>query len=60
MDLQDLELCELNSRWKAVDAEGNIPVSEAKDKRRVSGVPRDTRNLVGKREDHLLRLNTTW
>ena len=24
-----------------------------------SRVPRDTRNLVGRREDHLLRLNTT-
>ena len=25
----------------------------------VSRVPRDTRNLVGKRQDHLVRLNST-
>ena len=34
-------------------------VSENMREQTVSGVPRDTRNPVGRREDHLPRLNTT-
>ena len=44
---------------KAVAKEGDSPVTEVKRKRSVSGVTRDTRNLVRRREDHLPRLNTT-
>ena len=39
--------------------EGESPVSERKTEAAVSRVPRDTRNLVGKRGDHPVRLNTT-
>ena len=41
------------------DREGEIPVSETRDKTAVSRVPRDTRNLVGMSGDHSVRLNTT-
>jgi hypothetical protein len=41
--------------------EGDNPVSEKhKDSETIPQVPRDTRNPVGIKEDHLLRLNTTW
>ena len=43
---------------KAAAKEGESPVPREV-VMPVSGVPRDTRNLVGKWEDHLLRLNTT-
>ena len=39
--------------------EGESPVSENDQRMAVSRVPRDTRNLVGMSEDHLVRLNTT-
>ncbi len=39
--------------------EGESPVVENGRQRAGSEVPRDTRNLVGSREDHLPRLNTT-
>ena len=39
--------------------EGESPVSERRVDMAGSRVPRDTWNLVGIREDHLLRLNTT-
>ena len=39
--------------------EGESPVSENDQRMAVSRVPRDTRNLVGISEDHLVRLNTT-
>ena len=39
---------------------GNSPVSENYDNQFCTRVPRDTWNLVGSREDHLPRLNTTW
>ena len=48
------------SGWKAETVEGNSPVSENHEGWLVSRVPRDTRNLVGSREDHLPRLNTKW
>ena len=40
--------------------EGKSPVSEMTEDRPGSRVPRDTRKLVGSREDHLPRLNTNW
>ena len=39
--------------------EGESPVAEIHRQRAGSKVPRDTWNLVGSREDHLPRLNTT-
>ena len=39
--------------------EGESPVREGGAGRAGSGVPRDTRNLVGRRGDHPPRLNTT-
>ena len=39
--------------------EGESPVVETVSQLAGSRVPRDTWNLAGKREDHLLRLNTT-
>ena len=38
--------------------EGESPVSEKTNDRAGSRVPRDTRNLVGSRGDHPVRLNT--
>ena len=38
--------------------EGESPVSEDGRDRTGSGVPRDMRNLVGRKGDHPLRLNT--
>ena len=41
--------------------EGESPVSETCNRSEtIPQVPRDTRNPVGIREDHLLRLNTPW
>ena len=48
------------SGMKAETKEGDSPVSESWITIWVSGVPRDTRNLVGSWEDHLPRLNTNW
>ena len=39
---------------------GNSPVSKSYNEQFCTRVPRDTWNLVGSREDHLPRLNTTW
>ena len=39
--------------------EGESPVPEIETETAVSGVPRDTWNLVGNQGDHPLRLNTT-
>ena len=39
--------------------DGKSPVGEIVQKEGVSRVRRDTRNPVGIREDHLVRLNTT-
>ena len=39
---------------------GNSPVSKSHNDQFCTRVPRDTWNLVGSREDHLPRLNTTW
>ena len=39
--------------------EGESPVPEIETETAVSGVPRDTWNLVGSRGDHPPRLNTT-
>ena len=39
--------------------EGESPVAEIRRQQAESRVPRDTWNLVGSREDHLPRLNTT-
>ena len=39
--------------------EGENPVSENERQPSVSRVPRDTWNLVGRKGDHPLRLNTT-
>ena len=39
--------------------ESDSLVIEMRGRPAVSGVPQDTRNPVGMREDHLLRLNTT-
>lgn len=39
--------------------EGESPVRENQADWAGSGVPRDTRNLVGSKGDHPLRLNTT-
>ena len=47
-------------RWKAPTEEGKSPVSEKEVDRPESGVPRDTRNLVGSWGDHPPRLNTNW
>ena len=44
---------------ESVTKDGESPVSEAFFLLRSSQVPRDTRNPVGIREDHLPRLNTT-
>ena len=38
--------------------EGESPVRENEADAAVSRVPRDTRNLVGRKGDHPLRLNT--
>ena len=38
--------------------EGESPVSENQKQAAGSGVPRDTWNLVGRKGDHPLRLNT--
>lgn len=38
--------------------EGESPVHEIRDDMAGSRVPRDTRNLVGTRGDHPVRLNT--
>ena len=59
MDQRNWEKNEEKSGLKAAAEEGDSPVTEGKRTRLESGVPRDTRNLVGKREDHLPRLNTT-
>ena len=59
MDRRNLNNCEKKFVWKDSTTEGESPVSEIIVKRLVSGVLRDTRNLVGRREDHLPRLNTT-
>ena len=40
-------------------ADSESLVDETRRKQARSKVPRDTRNLVGIKEDHLLRLNTT-
>ena len=40
--------------------EGESPVGEGRVRAAGSRVPRDTRNLVGTRGDHPVRLNTTW
>ena len=40
--------------------EGESPVGEGRGGAVGSRVPRDTRNLVGTRGDHPVRLNTTW
>ena len=59
MDRRNLNNCEKKLTWKGCTIEGESPVSEVIVKWLVSGVLRDTRNLVGRREDHLPRLNTT-
>ena len=59
MDQRKCEKNEEKSGLKAAAREGDSPVTEGKRAGLVSGVPRDTRNLVGRREDHLPRLNTT-
>ena len=59
MDRHNLNNCEKKFVWKDSTIEGESPVNEVIVKWLVSGVLRDTRNLVGRREDHLPRLNTT-
>ena len=44
---------------ESTSKQGNRPVGEIVQRPGVSGVRRDTRNLDGRQEDHLLRLNTT-
>jgi hypothetical protein len=52
---------EMNATGKDLESpaeEGESPVGESVHERAGSGVPRDTRNLVGRRGDHPPRLNT--
>ena len=59
MDRRNRNRDEEKSGLKAAAEEGDSPVIEVEVTRSVSGVTRDTRNLVRRREDHLPRLNTT-
>ena len=47
--------------WKGRPKRVKVPYSKLNaDSETIPQVLRDTRNPVGIREDHLLRLNTTW
>ena len=46
------------TEWKVRPEGVKVPYAKSTDKRQGSRVPRDTRNLVGSREDHLPSLKT--
>ena len=55
-----IEVGDSRRRLESRTGEGKSPVGEIKDERRVSRVPQDTSNPVGRRGAHPPRLNTTW
>ena len=46
--------------WKSPPERVKVPYAKEERRRAESGVPRYTRNLVGRNGDHPVRLNTTW